>query len=215
MPREPLFQFPDRPISDSAFSGPKIALIHGLMARSHMQRHLLHYLRDQGHTDTTMYGHLHSPRAIAEELRSAVDANRKIALIGYSQGGFQAVEVARELHGAGVPVDLLVTIAAGGLGRAFPGRWRAEPRQIPSNVKQCINLFSEGDILGCDRRYQRNLATPTMAGQFVENHGFSRVDGISHIDLVRCYPEGRVHPQVRSLVLGRLMRELSLMENPG
>lgn len=95
-------------------------MIHGFMARRLMQRNLLRYLRSKGLSDVTMYGHLHSVDSISDELQASRREGRKLVILGYSQGGFHAVKVARELERRGVEIALLVSIAAGGLGRVFP-----------------------------------------------------------------------------------------------
>ena len=202
------FQSPDRPRNRGGYSGPRIAVIYGFMGRRLMQRHLLHYLRKNGLSDVTMYGHLHSVDSISDDLQAGSSDGRRLVILGYSQGGFQAVKVARELERRGVAVALLVNIAAGGLGRLFPGRWGFEPRNVPANVQVCLNFFSKGDLLGCDRRDQMNQAVQSRASQRVENHMFDVHEGVSHIDLVRCYPEEAVKPSVRTHVIERIMAEI-------
>ena len=209
MARNSLFQYPDRVNVSSEFSGPRVAAIHGFMGRVLMQKHLLRMLRVSGHLDTTMYGYLHSDTAIADDLCEAVDNGRKVVIVGYSQGGFQAMKVARELERRNIQVALLVTIAAGGLGRVFPGRWGFDLRRVPGNVDRCLNFFSEGDLFGEDKVSKWNLARPVQAQQHVENHCFPRGERVSHTRLVTCYPEARVHPSVRSVLLDRLLAEIS------
>lgn len=200
---------PDRPTLGPDYSGPRLAAIHGLMGRELMQQHLLRFIREADYPDTTMYGHLHPSWAIADDLEEAFSACRKVVLIGYSQGGFQAVKVARELDRRGVRVALLVTIAAGGLGRVLPNRWGSDPRRIPSNVSRSLNVFSVGDTLGSDKKPERNLIVPTSKQQDIHNIEFPESEGISHIQLVRCYPDSRVHPSVRTKFLDRLLSELA------
>lgn len=208
-------QVPDRPQKNSRYSGPRVAVIYGFMARRLMQRNLLHYLRSKGLSDVTMYGHLHSVDSISDDLQTSFSEGRSLVILGYSQGGFQAVKVARELEQRGVDVALLVSIAAGGLGRVFPGRWGFDPRTVPTNVDVCLNFFSKGDLLGCDRRHQMNEAVGSRASQRVENHMFHAHEGISHIDLVRCYPEKEIKPAVRTHVIERIMTEISGLEGSG
>lgn len=186
---------------------PCIALIHGLFAREHMQRHLLRFLQESGYTNTILYGHLQAPQ-IAKDLRRAAAQGRPIVIIGYSQGGFEAVKVAGLLEGQGIAVDLLVTIAAGGLGRLLPQRWRDNPRQIPSNVKRCLNYFSTAEILGGDICFEKNLAIAANEQQPIENIVFGKQDAVSHLAIAACYPEAKVHPKVRALLLQRLLEEI-------
>jgi pimeloyl-ACP methyl ester carboxylesterase len=207
-------QIPDRPKQCGSYSGPRVAVIYGFMARRLMQRNLLHYLRSKGLSDVTLYGHLHSVDSISDDLQASRNEGQNLVILGYSQGGFQAVKVALELERRGVDVALLVSIAAGGLGRVFPGRWGFDPRTVPTNVDVCLNFFSKGDLLGCDRSHQMNEAVGSRASQRVENHMFHAHEGVSHIDLVRCYPEKEIKPAVRTHVIERIMTELSGLQGP-
>lgn len=202
-------QAPDRSAVGPDFVGPRVAAIHGFMGHGLMQKHLLRFIREAGYDDTTMYGHLHSYGAIADDLSQAASEGRKVAIVGYSQGGFQAMKVARALEKRHVDVALLVTIAAGGLGRTLPAQWGFEPRQVPANVAKCLNFFSEGDRLGYDNSLQRNLVRAAHSGQHVENIAFAEHERISHIGLVKCYPQVRVHPSVKKQLLSRLLDELA------
>ncbi|MEP1268188.1 MAG: hypothetical protein ABJL07_15430, partial [Marinobacter sp.] len=148
MIRIPFPQAPDYPAVDPGFDGPKVAAIHGLLGHDLMQKHLLRMMRESGYLDTTMYSHLHPTKAIADDLSEAAGANRRIAIVGYSQGGFEAIKVARELAKRDIVVDLVVTIAAGGLGRTLPAQWGFNPRKVSANVSRCLNFFSEGDRPG-------------------------------------------------------------------
>lgn len=208
MKRKFFHQHPAYPQISPDYTGPRIATIHGLMARELMEKHLLRYLREAGFSDSAMYGHIYPRRAIADDLEQAASEGRGVAIIGFSQGGFHAMKVARELEKRKIGVSLLVTIAAGGLGRAVPSQWGFNPRELPGNVRRCINFYSEGDRLGTDTRHERNLVRSTGNGQHLENICFAKPEQISHIDLVRCYPESRVHPTVRAQLLDRLRDEL-------
>lgn len=194
--------------------GPRIALIHGLFAGSHMQRNLLRFLREAGHADSSLYSNHLPPARIADSLAEAATAGRPVVLIGYSQGGFQAIKVARLLARRGIPVALLVTAASGGKGRWWPPQWALhDVRSIPDNVRLCLNFFSLGDTLGSDRRAADNQARGA-AGTRVENHAYPLSSGVDHIGIVRCYPESRVIPQVRLHFLDRLLAELRLLSSP-
>jgi pimeloyl-ACP methyl ester carboxylesterase len=173
-----------------------------------MEKHLMKFLRTSGYDDTTDYGHVYPARRIADDLAEAARVGRPIAVIGFSQGGFQAVEVARELSKQGVEVPLLVTIAAGGLGRWVPTRWGADPRELPANVTRCLNVYAEGDRLGTDGSLGRNRVWSPKQGQLIENVEIPGSEGVSHIDLVRCYPESRVHPVVKARCLDRVLNHL-------
>lgn len=200
---------PGYPDLQPGFSGPRIATIHGLLARELMEKHLAKFLIASGYPDTTVYGHVYPARRIADDLAEASDAGRSIVVVGFSQGGFQAVEVARQLARRGIEVPLLATIAAGGMGRLVPTRWGSDPRKIPANVQRCLNIYSEGDALGSDKQSTRNRAWADDEGQHIENVEFPADEGISHIDLVRCYPESKVHPAVKVRCLDRLLEHLA------
>ena len=200
---------PGYPDLQPGFSGPRIATIHGLFARELMEKHLAKFLAASGFQDTTVYGHVYPARRIADDLVEAASAGRPIAVVGFSQGGFQAVEVARELARRGIDLPLLVTIAAGGMGRLVPTRWGSDPRKLPANVQRCLNVYSEGDALGTDKRLLRNRAWAGNEEQRIENVEFPASEGISHIDLVRCYPDSRVHPAVKVRCLDRLLEHLA------
>lgn len=194
------------------YSGPRIAAIHGLFARELMEKHLARFLEASGYADTKVYGHVYPARRIAMDLAEAAKAGRPIAVVGFSQGGFHAVEVARVLAKQGIELPLLVTIAAGGMGRWVPTRWGADPRKLPGNVRRCLNVYSEGDRLGADRRGERNRAWSKSQGPLIENVEIPGGEGVSHIDLVRCYPESRVHPVVKARCLDRLLDYLDAIK---
>lgn len=197
------------------YSGPRIGLVHGLAAGRHMERHLLRFLREAGYPDTTLYSNHRRPASIADAMHEAADRDRRIVLVGYSQGGFQAVKVAHELARRQVPVALLVTIAAGGAGRLYWPQIGANPRRIPANVRQCLNYFASGDLLGTDPFAPMNLARAESPDTHLENVAYPREPGIDHIGVVRCYPAEKVAPPVRSLFLDRLLRELQRTTNAG
>jgi len=196
----------------AGYRGPRIALIHGFLAGAHMQRHLLRFLREAGYPDTTLYGNHRSPAAIARELAPAVAEGRDIVLVGYSQGGFQVMKVARELERAGVPVAFLLSFAAGGVGRWHPAQWGFDPRHLPGNVHRCVNVFSLVDHMGCDQPHERNLVRPNGRAELVENIALPETLAVDHVAMARCYPAGRVHPAVREHILARLLSELARLQ---
>ena len=191
----------------------KIVLFHGFMAREHMQQHWLHYLAELDYPDVALYGHLQSAHKIAKQIYSNKDKKQKLVLIGYSQGGFQAVKVAQALERDRAPVDLLVTIAAGGKGRLLPKQWQYNPRQIPENVKKSLNFFSLSDALGSDRCYQKNLIQSSTHPESIENIIFDRSAQVGHIELSRCYPKQRIHDLVKQHLISRIETELSRLES--
>lgn len=193
------------------YRGPRIALVHGLAAGRHMEKHLLRFLREAGFADSTLYSNYLPSGVIATALEKAARAGRPIALVGYSQGGFQVVKVARKLARQNVRVNLLVTIAAGGAGRLYFPQVGFNPRQIPGNVDRCLNYFAEGDRLGTDPVARWNLARALSSRTQVENIAYPREAAVDHIGIGRCYPPERVAPLVRTLFLERLLRELEAL----
>lgn len=204
-------QRPDRPNVPSNYAGPRVAAIYGFASREHMQRHLLRFLRDSGYPDTTMYGHLQA-NLITNDLHQAAMQGRPIVLLGFSQGGFEAMTVARELNRRGVRVSLLVPIAARGLGRLWPHRWNFDMRSVSPNVELCLNYFSVGDVLGSDARLEDNLVLATDDGARVENIGFPRSDKISHLVMSSCYPAERLNIKIKALLLDRLLSEMTIIQ---
>lgn len=196
------------------YGGPRIALIHGLLAGEHMQRHLLSYLRAAGQADATLYGNHQRIAVIADALAEASAQGRPLVLAGFSQGGFQIVKVARELQRRGIAVDLAVSVAAGGFGRWYPAQWGFEPRGIPGNVRLWLNYWSEIDVMGCDRPASRNEAIAAEPATRVENLAWPAALAVDHLGTVRCYPEERVHPAVRHDLLARLRQELARLSVP-
>ena len=195
------------------YRGPKIALIHGLLAGSHMQRHLLHFLREAGYQDTSLYSNHQRPARIATDLIAAAKAGRPIVLIGYSQGGSQVIKVAKILQQHGLACDLVVSLAAGGLGRLYPAQWGFNVRHIPANIKRYLNYFAAVDHLGTDRQYHRNLAVAPGFATHVENIAYPAKANVDHLSIVRCYPTEKVVPEVQKLFLERLLGELAKLHS--
>lgn len=187
---------------------PRIVLIHGLLAGQHMAKHLLRWLRDAGFTDVSLFSHHASPKAIADFLDAAKTHGRRIALIGYSQGGFQVIKVARVLAARQVTVDALVSIAAGGAGRLYPAQWFFPVRRIPKNIVTLVNIYSHADPMGTDLLSQGNALPPRVA-KHVHNVALAKSDGVDHIALVRCYPVERQHPAVAARVLTTILATLT------
>lgn len=190
------------------YRGPRIALVHGLAAGRHMERHLLKFLREAGLADTTLFSHYEKPAVLAGHLAHEAAAGRPRVLVGYSQGGFQCVKAAQALDKEGIGVDLLVTVAAGGAGRLYLPQIGFNPRRIPGNVKRCLNYFALGDPLGTDPVERFNHAQALGPATHIENVAFPRDARIDHITLVRCYPPAKVAPLVREHFLSRLLAEL-------
>lgn len=190
------------------YRGPRIALVHGLAAGRHMERHLLRFLREAGFADTTLFSNYEKPDVLARHLAHEAAAGRPRALIGFSQGGFQCVKTAQVLAKEGIGVDLLVTVAAGGAGRLYFPQIGFNPRRIPGNVKRCLNFYAVGDPLGSDPLDHLNHARADSTQTHVENLAYPREARVDHLTLVRCYPPAKVAPLVREQFLSRLLAEL-------
>ena len=194
------------------YAGPRIALIHGLLAGDHMARHLLTFLREAGFADTTLYSNHLAPALIARDLAPATTAGRAIAMIGYSQGGFQVVKTARLLQRQNVPVHLTVSVAAGGGGRLYFPQWGVNVRRIPGNVQRHLNYFSLTDRMGTDPLTALNFAHSDFGRTHVENIAYPVAAAVGHLETVRCYPPERVPAPVRELFLARLLSELAQLD---
>ncbi len=188
--------------------GPRIALIHGLLAGKHMERHLLTFLRAAGYADTSLYSNHLSPAQIADDLAVAAKAGRPIVLIGYSQGGSQVLKVAKLLAKRGIEIDLVISLAAGGLGRFYFPQWGFNMRRIPAGIKRYLNYYAAKDVLGTDLLPFLNLARAESKDTDLENIGYPLSAGVDHFKIVTCYPASRVLPEVKALFLDRLLEEL-------
>lgn len=189
-------------------TGPRIALIHGLLAGKHMERHLLSFLRAAGYADTSLYSNHLNPAHIADDLAVAAQAGRPIVLVGYSQGGSQVLKVAKLLSKRGIKTDLVVSLAAGGLGRFYFPQWGFNMRRIPTGIKRYLNYYAAKDVLGTDLLPFANLARAESKSTHIENIGFPLSAGVDHFKIVTCYPVARVLPEVKALFLDRLLKEL-------
>lgn len=188
-------------------SGPRIALIHGFLAGKHMERNLLRWVREAGFADASLFSNDCPPAEVADFLAAALPHKRRLVLIGYSQGGFQVLKVARILAGRGHAIDLVVSVAAGGVGRLHPAQWGFRVRRLPANIKRLLNIYSHADIMGTDPWPSGN-ALPAQHGIALDNIALAKADAIDHLSLVRCFPRERVHPVVAERVLGPLLAEL-------
>ncbi len=187
--------------------GPRIALIHGFLAGKHMERNLLRWVRDAGFADTSLFSNDCSPAVIADHLAAALPHQRRLVLIGFSQGGFQVLKVASILAKRGHAVDLLVSLAAGGVGRLHPAQWGFRVRRLPANIKRLLNIYSHADAMGTDP-WPAGNALHSRQGIALDNIALAKADAIDHLALVRCFPRERVHPVVAERVLAPLLAEL-------
>ena len=193
-------------------SGPRIVLIHGFLAGKHMARHLLRWVREAGFEDASLFSNNDSPAVIASFLEAAAQHQRPLVLIGFSQGGFQVLKVAKALARRGQGVDLLVSLAAGGIGRLHPAQWGFRVRNLPSNIKRLLNIYSQADLMGTDPLPGGNALRP-QHGIVPENIALAKADAIDHLSLVRCYPAERVSPVVAERVLAPLLAALKAVDD--
>ncbi len=189
-------------------SGPRIALIHGFLAATHMQRHLLRWVQEQGYHDARLFSNHSSVVPIADWLQVAADQGRPIALIGYSQGGFQVMKVAQVLAQRQVTVDCVASIARGGAGWLLPAQWLFRARLKNTTIRHLLNIYSHADLLGTNPGVKGN-ELPPQAGMTLDNIAVPRDLAVDHLTLVRCYPESRVHPAVTRYVLEPLAAALA------
>ena len=187
--------------------GPRIALIHGFLAGRHMERNLLRWVREAGFADASLFSNDCSPAVIADFLAAALPHKRKLVLIGYSQGGFQVLKVARILARRGHDIDLVASLAAGGVGRLHPAQWGFRVRRLPANIKRLLNIYSQADVMGTDPLPSGN-ALQAQHGIVLENIALAKADAIDHLTLARCFPRERVHPVVAERVLAPLLAAL-------
>ena len=77
--------------------------------------------------------HLYWTTAVTDIPRDRAAGNvGPLILVGHSQGGNDAIEIARALQISHVPVDLVVTLAPYG------------PKPVPANVRRAINYYQAG-----------------------------------------------------------------------
>ena len=85
----------------------------------------------------------------------------RLALVGHSQGANNAIEMARELRGHGVPVDLLITLVP----------FMQDP--IPSNVVRAVNYYQSpgwGSALTGDPDFKGRISNIDIAGDWGTFH---------------------------------------------
>lgn len=192
----------------SDYSGPRIALIHGLLAGTHMQRHLLRWVQEQGYSDASLFSNHARVTPIADWLQAASAQGRPLALIGFSQGGFQVMKVAQVLAQRNIRVDFVASIARGGAGWLVPAQWRFRHGLTNTTIQHLLNIYSHADRMGTNPSAAGN-ELPAQPGMILENIALPRALAVDHITLVRCYPENRVHPAVAEKVLAPISAALA------
>jgi hypothetical protein len=89
-------------------------------------------LREKG-IKAEAIGHLSWRSAVEAVVRERQAGGKgPLALVGHSQGGNNVVDMARELQGHKIPVDLLITLAP----------YQQDP--VPANVVRAVNYYQAG-----------------------------------------------------------------------
>jgi hypothetical protein len=100
--------------------------------------------------------HLYWTTAVSEILRDrAAGKTGPLILVGHSQGGNDAIEIARALQISHVPVDLVVTLAP------------YMPKPVPANVGRAVNYYQGGgwgSPLTPDAGFRGKLSNFDLAG---------------------------------------------------
>ncbi len=183
---------------DTDATGPCIVLMHGMQAGPHMARHWLRTLREWGYRDSHLYSPLHPLGTLVADLAAAHQRGQPIVLMGFSQGGFAALQLARLLDAHGTPVALLVMMASGGLGRVHPARWGFEARLVPANVRRAVHAYALGDRLGTDARRRTNALRASNPATHL--HTIELPHGVAHLGL-SVSASDRVIPHVAARVV--------------
>jgi pimeloyl-ACP methyl ester carboxylesterase len=106
-----------------------------------------------------------------------------IVIVGYSAGGGAAIDMARDLNAAKVPVNLLVVID--GVGRSA----------IPPNVRKAVNYYVAGGISSAMRRKNGALKNIPVRGA---NVGHFTVIATKQAELLRDVMQAGRAPAVRT-----------------
>jgi pimeloyl-ACP methyl ester carboxylesterase len=135
---------------------PRVLLLRGwLSVFSGGLDHLADQFRARG-INAEVRRHLYWTTAVSEILRDrAAGKIGPLILVGHSQGGNDAIEIARALQISNVPVDLVVTLAP------------YLPKPVPANVGRAINYFQAGgwgSPLTPDPGFRGKLANFDLAG---------------------------------------------------
>ncbi len=105
-------------------------------------------------------------------------AERPIILVGHSLGATAAIDVARELERAGVPVALVVTIDLVSTG------------VVPTNVRRAVNLY-------VGRQFGQKVQAVTGFHGNLSNVDFSGDPAMGHMEIQR---SAAVHDRIIGLV---------------
>jgi hypothetical protein len=135
---------------------PRVLLLRGwLSVFSGGLDHLADELKARG-INAEVRRHLYWTTAVSEILRDrAAGKTGPLILVGHSQGGNDAIEIARALQTSHVPVDLVVTLAP------------YMPKPVPANVGRAINYYQGGgwgSPLTPDAGFRGKLSNFDLAG---------------------------------------------------
>jgi len=142
---------------DGAFAAePRVLLLRGwLSVFSGGLDRLADELRAMG-INAEVRRHLYWTTAVSDILRDrAAGKIGPLILVGHSQGGNDAIEIARALQISHVPVDLVVTLAP------------YMPKPVPANVGRAINYYQGGgwgSPLTPDAGFRGKLSNFDLAG---------------------------------------------------
>ena len=133
-------------------------------------------LRARG-INTEVRKHLYWTTAVSDILRErAAGKIGALILIGHSQGGNDAIEIARALEISHVPVDLVVTFDP----------FRQKP--VPANVARAINYYQRGGwglALVPETGFRGKLVNNDLAADLTITHFNIDNDSRIHADVLR------------------------------
>jgi len=156
---------------------PRVLLLRGwLNLFSAGLDHLADELRARG-IKAEVRRHLYWTTAVSDILRDRAAGNiGPLILVGHSQGGNDAIEIARALQISHVPVDLVVTLAP------------YMPKPVPANVGRAINYYQGGgwgSPLTPEPGFRGKLSNFDLAGDPTIFHfNFDKSDRI-HAEILR------------------------------
>jgi hypothetical protein len=156
---------------------PRVLLLRGWLAVfSGGLDHLADELRAGG-INAEVRRHLYWTTAVSEILRDrAAGKIGPLILVGHSQGGNDAIEIARALQISNVPVDLVITLAP------------YLPKPVPANVGRAINYYQGGgwgSPLTPDAGFRGKLANFDLAADpSIFHFNIDKNDGIQ-ADILR------------------------------
>ena len=167
--------------SGVAYSDTRVVLLRGWFGvfSTGLDR-IAEDLRGRGIKAETI-GHLQWQASVASIVKErGVGDKPRIVLVGHSQGGNDAIKMARELEGHNVPVDLVITLAP----------WQQDP--VPRNVVKAVNFFQAGG-------WGSPLAgAPGFKGE-IANIDIGDEPGTFHINIDK---NKRVQSEVVSMIVG-------------